>query len=332
MCGFNNSYIEDFMNSSSTFLIYRRSCLLGVVALSIGVALTGCGEQKKPATQVAAKVGADEITISQVNSVFAKMQAIPGKTAAQAKREVLDNLIDQQLAVRQAMDKKLDRDPVVMQAIEEAKHGILARAYLDKIRTAIPAPSAEEVSKYYAAHPELFAQRRVFNMRELDIAIQPGLADVLREQIAKGTAMETIAADLKSKNIPFSGNASTHAAEETPFEVLSKINELKDGQETLIEGKNSLTVLQVVASKVVPVDEKTASAFIQQYLSNSRSGEEIAKDFKSIKEHTKIEYFGEFLAGADATTKVDHAAVEAPSKVAEQPHATDVAKAVASLK
>ena len=320
------------MSSSSTFTIYGRSRLLFVAALSIASVLAGCGEQKKPATQVAAKVGADEITISQVNSVFAKMQAIPGKTAAQAKHEVLDNLIDQQLALRQAMDKKLDRDPAVMQAIEEAKRTILARAYIDKVRASIPAPTAEEVSKYYAGHPELFAQRRVFNLRELNIAAQPGLADGLREQLGKGATIEAIAAGLKDKNIPFSGNASTHAAEETPFEILSRISVLKDGQMTLIEGKDALTILQVVASKAVPVDEKTASASIQQYLSNNRSGEEIMKELKSLKASTKIEYFGEFLAGANATADAAHASAESPGKMAEQSHSTDVAKAVAGLK
>ena len=320
------------MSSSNTFLINGRSSLPLIAVLSIAMALAGCGEQKKPSTQVAAKVGADEITIGQVNNIVAKMQAVPGKTAAQVKHEVLDNLIDQQLAMRQAIDKKLDRDPAVMQAIEEAKRTILTRAYMDKIRTTLPSPSAEEISKYYKDHPELFANRRVFNLRELDIAAQPGLAESLRDQINKGIKIETIAAGLKSKNIPFSGNASTHASEDTPFEVLPKIMELKDGQMTLIENKNALTILQVVASKSAPVDEKTASASIQQYLSNKRSNEEIVKELKSLKQSAKIEYFGEFVAGADTNADTSHAAAETSGKIAEQSQTPDVAKAVAGLK
>lgn len=319
------------MSSSGTSLAYPRSRLLYIAALSI-VVLAGCGEQKKPVTQVAAKIGADEITIGQVNSVFAKMQAIPGKTANQVKHEVLDNLIDQQLAMRQAIDKKLDRDPAVMQAIEEAKRNILARAFTDKIRAAIPNPSVAEISKYYIGHPELFAQRRIFNLNELDIAVQPGLADGLRDQIAKGMTLEAIATGLKNKNIPFSGNSSTHAAEETPFEILSRISVLKDGQMALIEGKNALSIMQVVTSKAAPVDEKTASSSIQQYLSNNRSSEEIMKELESLKKSTKIEYFGEFLAGADATTDATHPNTKAPGKTEEQSGSSDIAKAVAALK
>jgi EpsD family peptidyl-prolyl cis-trans isomerase len=317
---------------TNTTQVNTRSRLLFVTALSVILLLSGCGESKKPATQVAAKVDKDELTIGQVNSVFAKIQVIPGKTATQVKHEVLDNLIDQQLAMRQAISKKLDRDPAVMLAIEEAKRNILASAYMDKIRASVAKVTTEEASKYYAAHPELFAQRRIFNLRELDIAAQPGLVDNLRGQLNKGLTLEAIASDLKSKSIPFSGNASTHAAEETPFEILSKISVLKDGQMTLIEGKNALTILQVVASQSAPVDEKTATPSILQYLSNNKTKEEIVKELSSLKKIAKIEYFGEFLPGAEASAEAVPPVADTPIKVAELSHTPDLAKAVSKLK
>ena len=311
------------MSALSSSLAYGRSRLLLISVISVASIVAGCGDHNKSSTQVAAQVGADEITIGQVNSVFTKMQVIPGKNATQVKHDVLDNLIDQQLAVQQAIDKKLDRDPAVMMAIDESKRAILSRAYIDKIRAAIPAPTAGEVSKYYTDHPEIFAQRRIFNLRELDIAVKPGLADTLREQISKGTTLEAIADDLKSKNIPFTASASTHSPEETAFEILSKISVLKDGQMTLVETNNALSILQVVSSKLAPVDEKTVTASIQQYLSNTRSKEEIAKQLKSLKSSTKIEYFGEFLANPDTKPDAAKASTDTTNKVTEQPHTMD---------
>jgi EpsD family peptidyl-prolyl cis-trans isomerase len=317
------------MSSLSTSSAYGRSRLLFITVISVASFLTGCGENNKSSTQVAAQVGADEITIGQVNNVFAKMQAIPGKNATQIKHDVLDSLIDQQLTMQQAIDQKLDRDPAVMQAIEESKRAILSRAYIDKIRAAVPAPSAAEISKYYADHPDIFAQRRIYNLRELDIAVKPGLADVLRAQIAKGVALEAIAADLKSKSIPFNASSSTHAPEETAFDILSKISVLKDGQMTLIETKNALSILQVVTSKPAPVDEKTVTASIQQYLNNTRSKEEIIKQLKSLRNATKIEYFGEFLASADTKADASKLSAETSSKMTEQPNSPDSSKVAA---
>jgi EpsD family peptidyl-prolyl cis-trans isomerase len=322
------------MSSTSTSPIFRCPRLLVWIAgLSIIAVLGGCGEQKKAATQVAAKVGADDITVNQVNNILAKMQPVPGKSPDQVKHEVLENLIDQQLAIQQAIDKKLDREPAVMEAMEEAKRDILARAYMDRIRSATPVPSTEEISKYYAEHPELFANRHVFNLRELGVPAQAGLADSLRDQINKGVTLEAIAASLKSKNIALSVKTSTHAAEEMPFEILSKVSALKDGQMTLIEGKNAISILQVVSSQSAPVDETAASAPIRQYLLNKRSNEEIMKELKSLRQSAKIEYLGDFVATAAATpAATEHVAADTSSKVTEHPSAPDVAKGVANLK
>jgi EpsD family peptidyl-prolyl cis-trans isomerase len=57
---------------------------------------------------------------------------ISGATPEQVKalsREVLEKLIDQQLAIDQATEKKLDRSPAVVADIEASRRDILARAH-----------------------------------------------------------------------------------------------------------------------------------------------------------------------------------------------------------
>ena len=176
-----------------------------------------------------------------------------------------------------------------------------------------------------ADHPEIFAQRRIYNLRELDVMVKPGLADAMRDQIAKGMTFDSIAADLKGKNIPFNATSSTHAPEDTAFEVLSRISVLKDGQMTLIDTNNALSILQVVSTKPAPADEKTVTPYIQQYLSNTRSKEEIVKQLKSLKGATKIEYFGEFLANSSANTEATKASETNSAKPQDQQHPSDSA-------
>src|SRR5688500_14081810 len=133
-----------------------------LAALALCVALAGCGksDEKKVATQVAARVNSEEITVHQVNNVLARTPNLAPEAAARAKRQVVDRLIDQELAVQQALEKKLDRSPEVLQAMEAAKAEILARAYLRHVAQAQAKPTPEEIKKYYAEHPHLFSQRR----------------------------------------------------------------------------------------------------------------------------------------------------------------------------
>ena len=137
-----------------------------MLALSFLVLLSGCGGggggEKKAATQVAAKVNKSEITVTQINSALSRAGSLPPEQAKLAGREVLEKLVDQELLIEKAMDKKLDRDPRVMQALESSRRQILAQAYMDQLVSSVSKPTSDEVNAYFSKHPELFSERRIY--------------------------------------------------------------------------------------------------------------------------------------------------------------------------
>jgi len=272
-----------------------------LLALTVALAACGKSDDKKVATQVAAKVNSEEITVHQVNSVLARNPNLPPEAAARAKRQVVDRLIDQQLAVQQAIEKKLDRSPEVVQALEAAKAEILARAYLRQVATAQAKPTAEEIRKYYAEHPELFSQRRLYVLEEITFAPKDNVAAELRTQLPRLKSMQDVAEWLKSREVQFPVNRGARAAEQIPLEMLPRLAEVKDGDIRLLESGERLLVVRVVATKAAPVDETKAAPAIQQYLFNRRSSEVIAEEIKRLKGEAKIEYVGEFAGDAPVT-------------------------------
>lgn len=285
--------------------------------------LAGCGKKddapkeevkEKSASQVAAKVNAEEITVHQINNILARNPKIPPEAAAQAKHEILSRLIDQQLAKQQAVEKKLDRSPKVVQAIEAARNEILARAYLEQVASGQAKPTADDVKKYYNEHPELFSQRRIFNLEEIVVAPQQGLAAKLREQVSKTKSLEPVAAWLKSQNIAFAPNRGVRAAEALPLEILPKLQIMKDGEIQVIEADGRVFVFRIAGSKSAPVTEAQASPRIQQFLFNRGSSDAVAAELKRLKDSANIEYVGEFTGGAAAAA--DKAKTEAAAKAA----------------
>lgn len=305
---------------------------LAPLLLAIVVA-AGCGkgEQKQVASQVAAKVNSDEITVHEINNVLARTPNVTPETADKAKREILDQLIDQQLARQRALDKKLDRSPTVVQALEAAKSEILARAYLEQVALAQPKIAPGEVKKYYAEHPELFAHRRLFNLEEIVFAASGTVAAELRGRIEKAHSMQDIGDWLQSQGVKFSPNRGVRTAEQIPLEYLPGLQKAKDGEFQVIESGDSRHVIRVVGSREEPVDEATAAPRIEQFLFNRRSREAIAKDLKQIKAQSKIEYLGEFAGGAAAAAAKAKAAAdalaEANAKAADEAKAAEEAKA-----
>lgn len=284
----------------------QRAGSAAALALCVALAACGRGDDKKVATQVAAKVNAEEITVHQVNNVLARNPNLPPEAAARAKRQVVDRLIDQQLAMQQALEKKLDRSPEVVQALEAAKSEILARAYLRQVAAAQAKPTPDEIKQYYAEHPELFSQRRLYVLEEITFAPQEGTgAAELGAQLTRLRTMQEIAEWLKNREVQFTVNRGARAAEQIPLGMLPRLAGAKDGEIRLLESGGRLIVVRVVATKAAPVDEAKAAPAIQQYLFNRRSGEVIAEEMKRLKAEAKIEYVGEFAGDAPAPQKAE---------------------------
>ena len=94
-----------------TTLHFSPRKVLLVAGISIVLAtVAGCGNKEgkvAAATQVAAMVGSEEISVHQINQVLSRTNT-SGATAEQVKamsREVLEKLIDQELAIGQATEK-----------------------------------------------------------------------------------------------------------------------------------------------------------------------------------------------------------------------------------
>lgn len=314
----------------------RRPSLhnLAILAAALCI-LAGCGKSEHVATQVVAKVNGDEISVHQVNNALAQMGRIPPEDLDKVRREVLDKLINQQLAIQQAEDAKIDRSSEVMMKIDAAKRDILTRAYLSQVVAALPKPSEEEARKFYADHPALFSQRRIYNLHEIVLDTPHPSADEVRKLIA-GKSLDEILATLKDKNITFNASSGTRAAEQIALPVLGGLAEIKDGETGVVETPKALLILHVDASQSAPVSEEVAMQRIPQYLANEQAKKAITEDLERLKAKADIKYMNETAQAAatdgQAGTPQQAAAKPAAAAPAAEPDAsTSTKKGIAGL-
>lgn len=271
---------------------------LGVaVATALVLAACGGGSGAK-ASQTAAKVNKEEITVHQINFVLQRQQGLRQDQVEGASRQVLERLIDQELAVQKAQDLKLDRDPRVVQQIETAKREIIARAYAERLGESASKPSAEDITQYYNSKPALFAQRRIFNLQEINIEAKPEQFDAIRAKLTEAKTLPDFIEYLKSSDIKFVGSQAVRAAEQLPLNSVEAVARMQDGQSMVNATPNGLMVLYLAGSRSQPVSEAQARPAIEQFLLNQRRGELVAKDIKALRENAKIEYVGKFADGA----------------------------------
>ena len=313
----------------------RRWIPLAVVATA--ALLVGCGERKdKAASQTAAKVGKDEITVHQINFVLQQQRGLQPDQAEVVGKQILERLIDQELAVQKAEDLKLDRDPRVVQQMEAARREIIARAYVEKTGEAASKPTDAEIKAYYDAKPALFSARRIYSLQEISIEAKPEQVVTLREQLSASKSINEFVEFLKANSYRFAGNQAVRPAEQLPLNLLDTFAKLSDGQAVLMPSANGAQVVLLVGSRSEPVDEARAKPAIEQFLSNDAKRKLVETDIKALRAAAKIEYEGKFApppAGAASATPAT-AAAPATAPVAPPPpaasegglSATDISK------
>ncbi len=298
--------------------------------ISAAVALTvlaGCsgGEKKdKAASQTAAKVNKEEITVHQINFVLQQQRTLTPEMAASASVQVLQRLVDQEVAIQKAQEQKIDREPKVLQQIEAARREIIARAYVEKIGAGAPKPTPAEITAYYESKPALFKNRKVYSFQELSIEAAPDKVEVLRQQLQGSKDMNEFVGYLKANDYKFGGNQASRAAEQLPLARLEDFAQMKDGQTMFNAAPKGVQITILAGTRSQPVDEARARPAIEQFLLNERKRKVVEDDLKALRAAAKIEYVGDYANGAPkaldeklAVTPTKSVLVAAPASGAE---------------
>jgi len=248
--------------------------------------LVACNaDEAKHAGQTLATVNGVDITVHQVN---AELRAAPPAGTVPQQR-ALEQVIDRALLAEQAVSHKLDRDPAVLMAIERSKEQILAQAYLQSRVSRTARPDRAEVDSYIQAHPELFANRKLYSLRYLVVPVDAFDAR-LSASVDKAGSLDELAAALRAGHIEFSENHTFQSSAELPPQLLSNLDlvasrpvfTMRDGSRAL------LASLAVVKETPVAGDDAVRQA--EQYLAGRKSVQLAQDEVSRLRQGARIAY------------------------------------------
>lgn len=305
---------------------------LALVAVAVcTLAGVGCGERKKDqgASQTAARINAEEVTVHQINLLLQKQRGLKPEQVAVASKQALEFLIDQELAVQRTRELKLDQEQRVILQLDAAKREVLARVYAESVGESVAKPTPEGVKQYYNDKPALFKERRIYSIQELSIEAAPEQVDVLRGQLQRAKSPIEFVDYLKANSVRFNANQGVRAAEQLPADLLDNLAKMKDGQMALLTAPTGALMIHLASSRSEPVDETRAKPAIEQFLLNDGKRKRIEADIKALRAAAKIEYVGKFAeaaASASAGKSAQPTATAAPPAAASGMSADDISK------
>ena len=286
-----------------------------IALTAIAILISGC---EKPTTAVksemVASVGDEKISEAELNLTLARLGELSEAQTAEAKGKLLQALVDQRLIAQAAQKAGLDKEPAVEIAMANASRQVLAEAYAERTFKDIAKPSYTEIAEYFEQHPELFSQRRIYRIQELDLQVDASRMADVEAKLKSSHSLGDFVNWVKEQGIEGKTAVAVKPAEQIPAALLARLSQMTDGQVTLLPGRPGHVVIQQLQeSQLQPVTLEQARNAIERALTTQKRKELMEADLKKLREAAKIEYATGYAPAAEPKVEAAETQVEEES-------------------
>lgn len=257
-----------------------------VFILAAALFVSSC--DRKAEGQSVAVVNGEEITSSELNAELGMARLPPGLDKKTATAQMLQAMIDRRLLAQQARVDGLDRSPEFItrhrRATEDLLIGMLAQRKLNSAKL----PSPNEVASFEASRPEMFAQRELWNLEQIQYAT-PTDPNVLK-QIADAHSLAALAEVLTANGVEFTRGKTRLNSATVPHNLYEKIVALP-ASEPFIVPVGSRTVANVIVSKEpAPLAGDASRPVAVAAMRRAQGAKLMESQVKELRAKAKIDY------------------------------------------
>lgn len=267
---------------------------LGLIGLAIGFSLvfTACNSEpkEKKSGQALVSVNGKEVTMLQLNDELRRANVRADQYEA-ASKQLLESLIARQLIVDEAIRNKLDRSPEVMQARERANAQIITQSYMQGVLSKIQKPTKAEIEEYYSQHPEIFQQRKQFDLSVVRLAAAD-FNEEIKKFVDSAKSLDEVVGWLDKQKIQYARGLSSRSTTDLPMEMAKALQEKEKGTIFIINEQGNSLLMSVMAIVNAPISVAAATPQIERFLLNRKHKEATEAEIARLRAAAKVEYLG----------------------------------------
>src|SRR3954470_18676528 len=131
-----------------------------VLAIVLACILSSC--EKKPGGQSVAVVNNEEITAADLNAELSNANVSAADASKEARAQALERLVDRRLLAQQAKSDGIDKSPEFLNQQRRMTEDLLINLLLSRQVNTQQVPSADDIAKFEASRPGVFAKREIW--------------------------------------------------------------------------------------------------------------------------------------------------------------------------
>ena len=256
--------------------------------MTIALVLLSSACQKKATGQTVAVVNNEEITSSELNAELQAENASPTGSTKEARAQALQNLIDRRLLVQQARSEGLDKSPDFVNQQRRATEDLLIRMMLMRQANTAKVPSPEDISRFEASHPGMFANREAWSLQQIVYPIQKDPGILAKLNAAK--TLDEIAQTLAASNVQFNKSSRKIDTAVLPPNIYTQLTQLKPGEPFIVPGPDRAVASVITAREPTPLTGDDARKVALEVMKRDEVQKFVTDRVKGLKASAKIQY------------------------------------------
>lgn len=255
-------------------------------AVSIAMFLCSCGH--KAEGQTVAVVNGEEITASELNAALQNVNLPSDVSKDDARSRVLQELVERRLLVQQAQKDGVDKSPEYITEKRRLDDNLLVNLLIQRQLKTRELPDADEIGKFEASHPQMFADREIWALQQLQYTT-PKDPKVLTE-IQNAHSLDALAAVLSSNGVQFTRSSKKIDTAAFPVDTYRQIQSAPAGEPFIVSAGGRSAASAVVGREPAALSGDDARAFALKTLQQQQAQKLLQTRLDEAKKTAKIEY------------------------------------------
>jgi EpsD family peptidyl-prolyl cis-trans isomerase len=268
-------------------------------ALMAGSALlvSGCGDKEGGGDlekgQVVATVNGKDITVHELNTELQGAnlpQNITPEQRKQVEQQALQQVVNRRILADIARERGLDKTPMFLLQERRAEEGILVQMLQRQMSSAVKQPPQTEVATFMAQNPDLFAERKIFTVDQIQFQT-PRDPNILRKYQPLKTMAE-VEAMLKADGLQYRrAPAQLDVARANP-ELVTQVLKMNREDIFIIPAGQVMVANKITDTKVQPLTGNEAQQLAAGMLQQRKFNDLIKTDLepKVKKAESEVKY------------------------------------------
>jgi peptidyl-prolyl cis-trans isomerase C len=257
-----------------------------VLAIVLAVIVSSC--EKKATGQAVAVVNNEEITASELNGELASEHLPVTDTPRDSRAQALQRLIDRHLIAQQARAQGIDKSPEFLNQLRRTTDDLLINMLIARQAGSAHLPSPDEISRYEASRPEMFANREIWTLQQIIYPLPKNSA--LSAKLAAAKTLDEVAQILTSSGVQFTRGSKQIDSAIFPHAIYAQLAGLKEGEPFIAPGPDKAIASVITARQPAPIAGDQARKVALQVMRREQIAQMVQQRVKSLKATAKIEY------------------------------------------